>query len=83
MSTAFTMYTTSWCGFCMRLKQGLTKAGITWNEIDIERDEAAAVRVMEVNGGNQTVPTLEFSDGSALTNPSVADVQQKLASLSA
>jgi mycoredoxin len=83
MSAVFTMYTTSWCGFCMRLKQGLTKAGITWDEIDIERDESAADRVMQVNGGNQTVPTLEFSDGSALTNPSVADVQQKLASLSA
>jgi mycoredoxin len=83
MSAAFTMYTTSWCGFCMRLKQGLTKAGITWDEIDIERDESAADRVMQVNGGNQTVPTLEFSDGSALTNPSVADVQQKLAYLSA
>jgi mycoredoxin len=36
---------------------------------------------MEVNGGNQTVPTLEFADGSALTNPSVAQVRDKLAAL--
>ncbi len=78
----FTMYTTSWCGFCMRLKQGLAKAGISYDEVDIEQDEAAAERVMAVNGGNQTVPTLEFADGSALTNPSVADVQRKLATLS-
>ncbi|CAN5524699.1 mycoredoxin [soil metagenome] len=81
MTAQFTMYTTSWCGYCARLKQGLGKAGIEYAEIDIERDENAAVRVMEVNGGNQTVPTLEFSDGSALTNPSVAQVQQKLSSL--
>jgi mycoredoxin len=36
---------------------------------------------MSVNGGNQTVPTLKFADGSALTNPSAAAVKQKLAEL--
>lgn len=81
MSASLTMYSTTWCGYCFRLKQGLARAGIEFAEVDIERDENAAVRVMEVNGGNQTVPTLEFSDGSALTNPTVAEVQQKLAAL--
>jgi mycoredoxin len=81
MTAAVTMYTTTWCGYCYRLKQGLSSAGIEFSEIDIERNEQAAVRVMEVNGGNQTVPTLEFSDGSALTNPSVAQVREKLAAL--
>ncbi len=81
MTESVTMYTTTWCGYCYRLKQGLTRAGIEFSEIDIERDEQAAARVMTVNGGNQTVPTLEFSDGSALTNPSVAQVQEKLAAL--
>jgi len=38
--------------------------------------------VEKVNGGNQTVPTLVFSDGSAMTNPSAKQVQEKLASLS-
>jgi mycoredoxin len=77
------MYTTSWCGYCVRLKQGLKQAGIEFAEVNIEQDENAAVRVMEVNGGNQTVPTLEFPDGSALTNPSVTQVKEKLASLAA
>jgi mycoredoxin len=81
MTAAVTMYTTTWCGYCYRLKQGLASAGIDFSEVDIERDEQAAVRVMEVNGGNQTVPTLEFPDGSALTNPSVRQVQEKLAAL--
>jgi mycoredoxin len=76
-----TMYTTSWCGYCVRLKRGLDDAGINYREINIERDENAAFRVMEVNGGNQTVPTIEFGDGSALTNPSVAQIQQHLVSL--
>jgi len=76
-----TMYTTDWCGYCVRLKRGLDEAGISYREVNIERDEDAALRVMQVNGGNQTVPTLEFADGSALTNPSVRDVAHRLASL--
>ncbi|HEY2044257.1 MAG TPA: mycoredoxin [Jatrophihabitans sp.] len=83
MTASVTMYTTSWCGYCVRLKQGLKQAGIEFAEVNIEQDENAAVRVMEVNGGNQTVPTLEFPDGSALTNPSVTQVKEKLASLAA
>ena len=81
MTASFTMYTTSWCPYCYRLKAGLADAGIDYHEVDIERDEQAAERVMQVNGGNRTVPTLEFADGSALTNPSVDEVTQKLAAL--
>jgi mycoredoxin len=81
MTASFTMYSTSWCPFCYLLKADLAGAGIDYVEVDIERDEQAAERVMQVNGGNRTVPTLEFSDGSALTNPSLDEVQQKLAAL--
>jgi mycoredoxin len=34
---------------------------------------------MSVNGGNRTVPTLLFPDGTALTNPSLAEVKAQLA----
>jgi mycoredoxin len=74
-----TMYTTSWCGYCRRLKDGLNRAGIEFTEVDIEVDESAADIVVGVNGGNRTVPTLVFADGSALTNPSVDQVKSKLA----
>jgi mycoredoxin len=74
-----TMYTTTWCGFCARLKAQLQREGIEYAEVDIERDESAAELVMSVNGGNQTVPTLVFPDGTALTNPSVAEVKAQLA----
>jgi mycoredoxin len=78
-SATVTMYTTTWCGFCRRLKMQLQGEGISFDEIDIERDESAAELVMSVNHGNQTVPTLVFSDGTALTNPSVAEVKAQLA----
>lgn len=75
------MYTTSWCGYCARLKSQLNRAGVPYTEMDIEEQPKAAEIVAEVNHGNQTVPTLVFADGSALTNPSVAQVTDKLAAL--
>ena len=78
-TSVVTIYTTNWCGYCVRLKHGLQDAGIQYDEIDIEHVEGAADVVMDVNGGNRTVPTLVFADGTALTNPSVAEVRAKLA----
>ena len=74
-----TMYTTVWCGYCRRLKDQLGRAGIDFAEVDIEHDTDAAEFVMRANGGNRTVPTLVFPDGTALTNPSLAQVQAQLA----
>ena len=34
---------------------------------------------MRVDGGNQTVPTVVFGDGTAMTNPSLAQVKERLA----
>ena len=81
MSQPVTMYTTPWCGFCRRLKSQLAREGIEVAEVDIERDTAAADYVMSVNGGNQTVPTIVFPNGTALTNPSAAQVRERLAAL--
>ena len=76
-----TMYTTTWCGFCKNLKRQLGKAGVEVNEVNIELDPEAAKFVESVNGGNQTVPTVLFPDGSTLCNPSAAQVQKKLGEL--
>ena len=55
------------------------REGIDCDEVDIEQVEGAAELVDEVNGGNRTVPTVVFDDGTALTNPSVKQVKEKLA----
>ena len=73
-----TMYTTSWCGYCVRLKRMMQTEGITFAEVNIEVDAQAADLVMAANGGNRTVPTLVFADGSALTNPSIDQVKAQL-----
>ena len=81
MAQPLTMYTTTWCAFCRRLKSQLARDGIEMTEINIEEVPGAAEFVMSVNGGNQTVPTVEFPDGSAMTNPSAVEVKQRLSEL--
>jgi mycoredoxin len=83
MTQPLTMYTTTWCAFCKRLKRQLAADGIEITEVDIEQDPAAAEYVMTVNGGFQTVPTVVFPDGSALTNPSASAVKERLQELAA
>jgi len=74
-----TMFSTPWCGYSRGLKKALDREGIAYTAIDIERHPDGADYVMSVNGGNQTVPTVVFPDGTAATNPSLAEVRLRLA----
>ena len=78
---ALTMFTTTWCGYCRRLKSQLDRTGIDYVEVDIETTPEGAELVEHANSGNRTVPTLLFDDGSTLTNPSAREVERHLASL--
>ncbi len=80
MAGTVTMYSTPWCGYCKRLKAQFQREGIAYDEVDIEQQPEAADFVRSVNGGNETVPTVLFADGSAMTNPSLLQVKEKLAS---
>ena len=75
---SITMFSTSWCGYCKRLKTQLDSQGIGYTEINIEDVPGTAELVEQLNGGNQTVPTVIFPDGTSATNPSLKDVQAKL-----
>jgi len=75
---AVTMFSTGWCGYCARLKKQLDASGIAYTEVNIEEVDGTAELVASVNGGNQTVPTVVFPDGSTATNPSARDVAARL-----
>lgn len=77
-TAALTVYSTTWCGYCRRLKTQLNEAGIAYTEIDIEEDPKSAEFVGSVNGGNHIVPTVLFADGTTATNPTLAAVKQAL-----
>ncbi|MFJ6416067.1 glutaredoxin domain-containing protein [Paeniglutamicibacter sp. NPDC091659] len=72
-----TMFTTSWCGYCRNLKRLMDAKGIGYTEVNIEEVEGTAELVELFNGGNQTVPTLIFADGTAATNPRIEEVLER------
>lgn len=61
------------CPFCVNLRRGLRRRGVTTTEVDIWADRDAAERVRAVTGGDETVPTV-FVGSRALVNPSVRAV---------
>ncbi len=68
MSSSFTMHTPR-CGYCHRLKSQLDREGIAFDIVDIEQDRAPREIVESANNGNQTVPTLVYSDGDRADQP--------------
>ena len=81
MSNAqITMYGAAWCGDCRRSKKFLDENKVAYNYIDVESDESAAEKVIEINGGMRSIPVIIFPDGSHLTEPSDPALKEKLES---
>ncbi|GAA1509609.1 mycoredoxin [Streptomyces synnematoformans] len=83
MAGTVTMYSTTWCGYCRRLKSQMDREGIPFEEINIEQDPDSAAYVESVNDGNQLVPTVvvvprQGGDSVAMPNPSLAQVKAAL-----
>lgn len=74
-----TMYSTTWCGYCRRLKREMEDAGISFQVIDLDDDPSHDERIIARTGGYRTVPTLEVG-GELLVNPSIREVEAALQS---
>lgn len=75
---SITMFSTTWCSYCKRLKLMLDKTGVDYTIVDIEETPGTEELVKEVNGGNAVVPTVVYPDGTTATNPSLNDVKAAL-----
>jgi glutaredoxin 3 len=49
------MYTTAWCGYCVRAKALLESKGIEYEEIRVDDDPAFRQKLLDLTGG-WTVP---------------------------
>ena len=74
-----TMYSTTWCGYCRRLKREMIDAGIPFREVDLDDDPSHDDKIIARTGGYRTVPTLEVK-GRLLVNPSIREVEAALRS---
>ena len=52
------IYTKSWCGYCTRAKELLTRKGVPFREVEISDDEALRDEMITRAGGKQTVPQI-------------------------
>jgi glutaredoxin 3 len=55
------MYTTAWCGYCVRAKALLEDRGLEYEEIRLDGDPAFRAKLFELSG-RWTVPQI-FIDG--------------------
>ena len=69
-SNQLKIYTTPWCGDCRMTKAVLDRAGVDYEEIDIDHHPEAVATVLAINGGYTTVPTIVLPDGRVLVEPS-------------
>jgi mycoredoxin len=77
MAATVTLYSAPWCGYCRIAKRFLDEQHVSYTEINIDEDEAAAQRVEQWNNGSRTIPTLDI-DGTILTNPTPAQLRHVL-----
>jgi mycoredoxin len=75
------MYGAEWCGDCRRSKRFLDSNNVAYNYIDVEADASASDKVIEINGGQRSIPVIIFEDGTHLTEPSDAALKAKLEEL--
>jgi glutaredoxin 3 len=56
-----TMYTTAWCGFCVRAKALLDAKGLEYREIRVDDDSSFRAKLFDLTGG-WTVPQILIGD---------------------
>jgi mycoredoxin len=73
-----TLYTSHYCGTARAVERILKENGVPHEAININEDPDARLRLIEINGGYASVPTLVWPDGSKLTEPTLSAVRQRL-----
>ncbi len=72
------LYGSAHCGDCYRSKRFLDSHHVPYEWVEIDNDPASIALVERINRGYQSVPTIVFSDGSILTEPSNRQLAEKL-----
>jgi glutaredoxin 3 len=52
------IYTTNYCGYCVRAKDLLTRKGVKYEEVDVTGNDEMRAQLVELSGGQRTVPQI-------------------------
>jgi glutaredoxin 3 len=56
------IYTTTYCGYCVRAKDLLTRKGVKYEELDVTGNDDMRTKLVEMSGGQRTVPQIWIGD---------------------
>ena len=74
------MYGTPTCRDCVIAKQVFQELGTEYEFINIENDEEATKKAIELNNGIRRIPVIIFEDNSILVEPSGEELKSKMSS---
>jgi mycoredoxin len=80
-----TMYGADWCRDCVRAEKFFVDNNIEFQKIDLKLDENehfVESEVLRRNNGKKSIPVIVFDDDSHLTEPTDAQLAEKLGLLS-
>jgi thioredoxin reductase (NADPH) len=72
------VYGAPWCSDCKRAKKFLGEQRVHYKWVDVEQDADGLALVERANNGKRIIPTIVFTDGSLLVEPSNAELAAKL-----
>ena len=75
------MYSTQWCGDCVRSKKVFENLNVDFIEIDIDFDRDGFEIAKKLQNQNPRIPTIVFQDGTFLVEPTDIELTNKINSL--
>ncbi|MCC8248457.1 glutaredoxin family protein [Saccharothrix luteola] len=70
------LYGANWCGDCRRAKAWLREHEVPFTDIDVEQDDAARDRAIELAGGRKNIPVIALPDGRVLVEPTNTELAE-------
>ncbi|MEZ4519520.1 MAG: glutaredoxin domain-containing protein [Chloroflexota bacterium] len=77
-SSKIIVYSRPACPMVPPVLHALDAAEAPYTYVDIREDADGKQHVLEINKGNESVPTLVFPDGTTLTEPGLGALSKKL-----
>jgi mycoredoxin len=74
-TNAIKFYGAMWCGDTRRARNWFDANSVPYEWIDVDKNKEAEEYVKSVNNGFRSIPTIIFTDGSRLTEPSVRKLE--------
>ena len=75
------MYSTDWCGDCVRSEALLKSLNVSFDVVNVDKDDVANSYIQELQKGARRIPTIVFPDDTFLVEPSDVQLERKLRDL--